>query len=281
MEENDYPIIPAEREDDLHNPECADSADLTIFMAGNQFMAMEKLISAFQKENPEVANIYYQTLPPGLELRQILAGGAWFKDRFLPCCADIYTSVNEKSMKTLEKRKFIEPGGYRLYLKNRLSIMVPKGNPAGISRVTDLSRDDVRISQPDPRFEDIAHHIMNMYRDAGGNDLVHRIMEEKRAEATTILTVVHHRETPLRISKKTVDAGPLWATEINHAEKKGLSFDVVEPGKDLDQRDSIHYYICCLKNGPRPENGEKFIRFIVSEKAQEIYREFGFLPFSE
>ena len=80
-----------------------------------------------------------------------------------------------------------------------------EGNPANINSVIDMGRDDVRISQPDPENEDIAVHIMDMYRQAGGDSFLHRIMEEKRAEGTTILTIVHHRETPLRISRKTVD----------------------------------------------------------------------------
>ncbi|MEJ2428028.1 MAG: hypothetical protein P8075_03760 [Deltaproteobacteria bacterium] len=37
-----YPVIPAERGDDLHNLKFADSADLVLFVAGNQFMVMEE-----------------------------------------------------------------------------------------------------------------------------------------------------------------------------------------------------------------------------------------------
>ena len=35
--------------------------------------------------------------------------------------------------------------------------------------------------------EDIAFHIMEMYRQGSGDELVHRIMEERRAEGTTLL----------------------------------------------------------------------------------------------
>ncbi|MBE0429701.1 MAG: hypothetical protein IBX61_07485 [Thermoleophilia bacterium] len=38
--------------------------------------------------------------------------------------------------------------------------MVPRGNPAGISSVADLGREDVRISQPDPDNENIGEHII-------------------------------------------------------------------------------------------------------------------------
>ena len=79
-EKTSLPVIPSDREDDLHNLELAHSADLILFMAGNQFMVMEELLLAFQKEFPEVKKIFYETLPPGLELKQILAGGAVFRD---------------------------------------------------------------------------------------------------------------------------------------------------------------------------------------------------------
>jgi ABC-type molybdate transport system substrate-binding protein len=281
MDKKNLPIIPFDRADDLHNLEIADSSDLVLFMAGNQFMAMEEIVSVFQKEYPDITNIFYETLPPGLELKQILSGGAVFRDKVLDIYPDIYTSVNQEAMNILERSGHIHSGDYHLYLHNRLTLMVPEGNPAQIKTVTDMAEENIRISQPDPENEDIAFHIIDMYRQAGGDNLVHRIMEEKRAEGTTILTVVHHRETPLRITKKTVDIGPVWATEVIHAKSLDLAFDVVEPGEDLDQRDRINYYVCKLTNAPHPENAKKFLNFIRSSYAQKIYQKYGFLPHSE
>ena len=279
MNKKDLPVIPSDRSDDLHNLEIADSSDLVLFMAGNQFIAMGEIISAFQKEYPHIKRIFYETLPPGLELKQILSGGAVFGDKILDIYPDVYTSVNEKAMKILEQSGHINMEDYHLYLHNRLTLMVVKENPASIHSVTDLARDDVRISQPDPENEDIAFLIMEMYRQAGGDRLVHRIMEEKRAEGTTIFTVVHHRETPLRIAKKTVDVGPVWATEVIHAKvKSDLAFGVVEPGEEFDQRDSTNYYVCKLKNAPHPDNAGMFLDFIISPSAQKIYKKYGFLP---
>jgi ABC-type molybdate transport system substrate-binding protein len=281
MDKSKFPVIPSDRADDFHHLEIADKADLVLFMAGNQFMVMKEIISAFKHAYPDIENIFYETLPPGLELKQILAGGAVFRDKLIDVKADVYSSVNEKAMKTLEDTGHILNKSYHLYLHNRLTIMVPKDNPAGIKSVADLGRNSVRVSQPDPANEDIAFHIMDMYRQAGGDDLVHRIMEKKRAEGTAVFTVVHHRETPLRILKRTVDAGPVWSTEAVHAKASGLSIDVVEPGQDLDQRKRINYYICKLKHAPHPENADKFIDFIRSPAARHIYEKYGFLPHRE
>ena len=278
MNKKDFPVIPPDRGDDLHNLEVAGDADLVLFMAGNQFMAMQEMIAEFQQTHPDVQKIYYETLPPGLELRQILSGGAVFRDQLIDVVPDIYTSVNLKAMDILEKAGHIAPNDYSLYLHNRLTLMVPRGNPADIKTISDLGRENVRISQPDPANEDIAFHIIDMYRQAGGEQLVNQIMETKRAEGTTVLTVVHHRETPIRISKKTVDVGPVWATETIHAGSTGLKFDVIEPGEALDQHEKINYYICRLKKAPNPDNAEKFLQFITSTTARKIYERYGFIP---
>ncbi len=278
MSKRALPVIPANRADDLHHLDIAAEADLVLFMAGNQFMAMPDIISAFKARYPEIKKIFYETLPPGLELKQILAKGALWRNKPFNVYPDVYSSVNQKAMQILTEYGHIRPKDEKPYLHNRLTLMVPRGNPANITTVRDLSGDDVRISQPDPENEDIAYHIIDMYRRAGGNELVKRIMDEKRAEGTTILTLVHHRETPLRIEKRTVDVGPVWVTEAVQAQTNRLAFDVIEPGAELDQRDEINYYICGLKNSSHPQNAQKFIDFILSPVGQDIYKKFGFLP---
>ncbi len=88
---------------------------------------------------------------------------------------------------------------------------------------------------------------------------------------------MHHQETPARIADKTVDVGPVWATEAVHAASSGFAFDVVEPGEDLDRREHVNYYICRLSGSHHPENAQKFIRFIRSKTAQQIYGQYGFV----
>jgi hypothetical protein len=80
----DLPVIPSNRADDLQGLEIAEKADLVLFMVGNQFMAIKEITAEFKTQYPEVKNIFYETLPPGLELKQILAKGATTKrvDRY-------------------------------------------------------------------------------------------------------------------------------------------------------------------------------------------------------
>jgi ABC-type molybdate transport system substrate-binding protein len=268
------PEIPATRADDIHNPEFMDNADLILFMAGNQFMAMDELLDAFRQTNPHISKVFYETLPPGLELRQILSGGALFQGRVLTGRPDVYTSVSDSAMEKLKERGLLND--YSVYLHNRLVLMVPEGNPKGIRTIEELGRDDISVSQPG-EMEDITQHIRRMYLKAGGERLLNRIMEEKRAEGTTLLTVVHHRETPLRIRKGTADVGPVWATEVESARaREGEDVVAVEVGPEFDQRESVNYYSARLTGAPNPENALAFVEFLNTGPAQQIFGSYGF-----
>lgn len=271
------PCIPENRLDDIMGLEYAGEADLTIFMAGNQFMLMAPLLSSFRMAHPEVMRILYETLPPGLELQQILAGGAQFGEQVLRFMPDIYTSVSRSAVDKLKQRKLLKPGSGSVYLYNRIALMVAAGNPLEISGPEHLGRAEVRVSQPNPEFEDIARHTLEMYRCAAGDALVKRIMEEKRRAGTMLLTTVHHRETPQRILAGISDVGPVWATEIQNAHARGLALEGVAVGADCDQRDRAAYYVCEVTCGRNPVNGRKFATFLKTAQARAIFRHFGFL----
>ena len=75
---------------------------------------------------------------------------------------------------------------------------------------------------------------------------------------------------------QTAETTTVEGETILHLAKEA-STDVVEPGEDLDQRKRINYYICKLKHSRHPENADKFIEFIRSSDAQQIYQKYGFL----
>jgi molybdate transport system substrate-binding protein len=277
----DLPVIPDERADDFHGLDVAENADLVVFMAGNQFMAMPDLVAAFRAHHPRIRNIFYETLPPKIELRQILAGGAVFRGRKLTTPPDVYTSVSPDTVTILAAANLVDPKRCFVYLHNRLALMVKKGNPRGIASLLDLGRPVVTISQPNPEHEDIAEHILRMYREAGGEKLVHHIMTDKVQTGETRLTTVHHRETPRWLLEGIVDVGPVWATEIEHAVRDGLPIEGVDVAPCFDQRDAVRYFACPIRTGRNPQNGEAFLAFLRSSTARQIYRSYGFVPAAE
>jgi len=68
-------------------------SDLVLWLAGNQFFAMDDVIGAFQKHDPGVS-VGLITLPPGLLLQAIKAGGWAYEGKQYREEPDIYASVN-------------------------------------------------------------------------------------------------------------------------------------------------------------------------------------------
>ena len=85
------------------------TADLRLYMAGNQFVVMDQLVERFQELHPEVEEIFYVTIPPGQELNWILKGGIEIhaenslapKGFILSVMPDVYTTVNKGHMDQL------------------------------------------------------------------------------------------------------------------------------------------------------------------------------------
>ena len=66
-----------------------ESADLRLFMAGNQFVMMDSLVAEFKKQYPQYDEIFYVTIPPGQELNWILQGGAQWRAADFPNIQDL------------------------------------------------------------------------------------------------------------------------------------------------------------------------------------------------
>ncbi len=84
--------IPDNNEKKLHGLEYANTADLNIFFAGNQYTVVPELLEAFQRRHPEARKVFYETLPPGLLAKQIRAGEARYRDRKIKAQTDVYLS---------------------------------------------------------------------------------------------------------------------------------------------------------------------------------------------
>ena len=68
-------------------------ANLVLWLAGNQFFAMDEVIGTFQKQVPG-KSVGLITLPPGLLLQAIKAGGWSYAGTDYPGRPDVYASVN-------------------------------------------------------------------------------------------------------------------------------------------------------------------------------------------
>ena len=96
----------------------------------------------------------------------------------------------------------------------------------------------------------------------------------------TWFTERHHRETPYRIEQGEADVGIVWTTEVAHAKSEGRKVDGVAIPAPLNKQDKVAYAIGPYKPGRNPKNARRFLDYLATDDAQDIYAKYGFLKAS-
>lgn len=258
---------------DLHgNPQ---GARLVLFIAGNQFMALPKLLAGFERKHPELqGRVFYETLPPGILRKQLQRDGVLTLGNLtLQVHADVY-QAGAKVLSAMLDQHAVEQNAP--YATNDLEIMVAAGNPRHIESLKDLGRDDVRLSMPNPRWEGVANQIASSLRKAGGEALAHKVMVEKVRSGATYLTQVHHRQTAMRILSGQSDAGVTWASEVRFQESIGNRIAGVKI--PATGNTTAVYAAGVLSNARHKTVARAWVAYLTSPEAQAIYRSYGFGP---
>lgn len=257
-------------------------ANLTLWLAGNQFFAMEDVIHAFQKTHPEVGNVGLITLPPGVILKAINKGGWNYEGKDYAMQPDIYASVDLGHLKTLKGNGKMNE--YMIYTHNALELMVAKGNPKKIKGIDDLGRDDLKIMLPNP----IDEGIMTFYakKVLQQHKLWDKISGGKECKScdpspNVHFTSVHHREIPDGLKAGMVDVGIVWATETKNALKEGHAVEAVKLPSEDSLINEVSYAIGVLTVSKHQKAASKYLAFLQSDKGQDAYAKFGFIHSSK
>ncbi len=251
---------------------------LALFVGGNYFFAMAPLVHAFEDKYPEYrGHVYWETIPPGLLVKQMEQGGTVSVGNMTwTVKPDVYLA----GLKAVQQQ--IEIGNVEApavpYVTNTLTIMVPKDNPAHIAGLADLGRPDVRLAMPNPAFEGIARQIKASLAKAGGDTLVDAVYGSKVNDGTTLLTHIHHRQTPLWIMQGKVQAGLTWQSEAMFQEQAGHAISHVDI--PAAQNTTAIYAGGVAAHAPHPEAAQRWLAFIRSPQGLKIFEQYGFRPYT-
>jgi len=255
------------------------SSDLVMYLAGNQFMVMEELIKDFMSKHKHIKTVYVETIPPGQILKgQILKQGK-IDGQKTAQNPDLYASVNLGHLKKLKAKKIMKD--YMVYTHNKLELMVAKGNPKNIKGVNDLARDDLVQSHPNPLTEGIFKFYgsqmlknLGLYEKVTGNN---KCKECWAVENKTWFTARHHRETPHRIENNMADVGIVWTTEVKHAQAENRNVEGVAITAPYNMAHKVGYAIGELSTGKNHSNAKKYLKYLSTDDAQQIYAKYGFV----
>src|SRR5262249_282017 len=155
------------------------------------------MVNAFGEAHPQYrGRIFYETLPPGLLLRQMDAGGTVTSGNMTwTVKPDVYMAELAVSTDLVQRGRLAAP--VVTFATNHLAIMIPAGKPGEVGGLMDLARAGLALAMPNPEFEGVARQIRASLVKAGGEVLAEAVYGKKVQDGETVLTRIHHRQTPL------------------------------------------------------------------------------------
>ncbi len=225
------------------------SPAITVFVAASTKDAVEEVAAIFRKETGIDVKI-----SPGSSnaLAAQIAEGAP-ADLFLSASEEWADSLKTKGL-TLESRKL---------LGNRLVLVVPRGNAAGVKVAKDLRGDTVKKialageKVPAGKYAEQTLKALGLYGALAG--------EKKIVRGQDVRVTLGY------VERGEVEAGIVYATDAN------ISKDVVAVYSfDAKKHDPIVYPLVLLKSAEKNESARKLYAFLSSRGARAIFERLGF-----
>jgi len=218
--------------------------------------AFTDLAAAFQKQHPDLV------IEKKLDLiRQVI--DQIQNNQVHP---DVLLCIGEWELEPLKKADLLVPGSQQIFASTPLAVLVVKGNPLGLKSLQDLARPEVKtITIPDVTFNSAGHYFVEAMQNLGLWEKIRDKVVEKPnpKDATTLVE-----------ENKGADACVTYSScyVFGHANTTHLLEFIPS---------NLHAPIRCpgvlLRGGANPEWGQKFLDFLRTEEAQDIWEKWGFI----
>jgi ABC-type molybdate transport system substrate-binding protein len=268
----EFTVPPADSMADFHG--SLNDPALVLYASGNYFFGMAGMVRAFGEAYPAYrGRVFYETLPPGLLLKQMEAGGTVTSGNLtFTVKPDVMMAEQRASEDWVKDGRLAAP--VVSFATNDLTIMVPAGNPAGVVGLADLARPDLAVIMPNPAFEGVARQIRASLVKAGGETLAASVYDRKVAAGTTVLTRIHHRQTPLWLMQGLGQAGVTWRSEAIFQEQSGHPIGHVDIPAEQNTR--AIYSGAVVAGAAHVEAAKAWLAFIRSDAAFAALAPYGF-----
>ena len=247
--------------------EDEEPVELIVFAAASMTETLTQLGDDYMKEHKNVT-IQYNFDSSGTLKKQIQEGAD----------CDIFISAGQKQMNQLDKDAsadvntegldFVLEGTRFDILENKVALVVPEGNPAGINSYEDLKakladgsikmamgNSDVPVGQYTQKI--LAYFGLN---------------EDELAAAGALTYGSNVKEVTTQVSEAAVDCGIIYATDAYSANLK-----VVDTATK-DMCGQVIYPAAVMKTTKNEEAAKAFLKYLTEDTANKVFEGVGFTP---
>jgi molybdate transport system substrate-binding protein len=225
----------------------APSKKLTVLAAASLADAFKEIGASFEAANPGVKVEF--SFAGSNQLRTQLESGA---------PGDVFVSADRKQMNTATLSKAIDPATIHIFANNRLALIVPKENRAGIKDLADLAKPNLKIVVADKAVP-VGNYTRLMLdkaaaTDGFGPDFV------KAFDANTVSKEENVAAVVTKLALNEADAGIAYASDASGGNGPKLTIIPLPPA--LEQR--AEYPIAVTTHAADAKLAARFIDYVLS-----------------
>jgi molybdate transport system substrate-binding protein len=220
------------------------SGTLTVFAAASLTDVFTDLGEQFEADHP------------GLDVQFSFAGSSALATQLTQGApADVFASANESQMGVVTDAGLADDP--QVFAANVLQLAVPAGNPAGVTGLADLAREELAVALCAPQVP-CGAAAEDVLAAAGVTAAPDTLEEDVRAALT-------------KVELGEVDAALVYTTDVTAAGDAVEGIDVPEAEQAVND-----YPVAVLADAPNPEAAAAFVELVRSEEGQQALADAGF-----
>ena len=186
--------------------------------------------------------------------------------------ADLFASANKKQMNAVKDAGLVNNSSMVVFTRNRISLIIPRDNPAKISNLSDLARPGLKIvmGTKDVPVGDYALQII----DKLGNDSAYGPDYKAAVLANVISQETNVNYVVTKVALGEADVGFAYVSDITE--------DMAEKVDKIDIPDGFNviaeYPIAVMQESEHPAQSQDFVNLVTSDRGKAVLERYGFAP---
>lgn len=239
----------------------APARTLTVMAAASLTESFTELGKLFEAQNPGVRVTF--NFAGSQQLAQQLDQGAE---------ADVFASASKKYMEAAVTSKRVAQEDAMTFVTNRLVVIFPKDNPAGLKELKDLAKPGLKLDLADKSVP-VGQYSLDFLDKAVGDSANYDAAFKDAVLANVVSYETDVKAVVSKVVLGEADAGIVYVTDYNA--------EAAELGK-LDIPDALNsiasYPIAAISDSENADLASAFVALILSPEGQEIMARYGFIP---
>jgi molybdate transport system substrate-binding protein len=234
---------------------------LTVFTAASLTEAFTAIGKQFEAARPNTRVLF--NFAGSQQLAQQIAQGA---------PADVFASADQQQMQVVIQSGRVDARAPKIFAANRLVVIVPRANPAGITGLSDLTKPGVQIVLADAAVP-VGSYSLEFLNNASqqlefGESYRDQVLENIVSYEENVRVVLS------KVSLGEADAGIVYISDLAAANTNAIS--VLEIPGSLNVAAS--YLIAPVADSPQAALAGDFVDFVLSSSGQDILAQYGLAP---